>query len=648
MGQIKNISSYNNKTISGYRGIWFPLGKSEYGYKYSGGFGTYTIKHDPLAIYSKEVNKTFFVYGGTPSMNERRLLCMIGCYDHNTGMVSKPTVVFDKKDVDDPHDNPTLLIDNAGYIWVYVAGRGNGRLGHRYRSVLPYDISSFKLVSSSIMAYPQPIYIKGEGHFLFFTRYDGRRQLFFQTSPDGKTWSKYQKIASIIDDGEKESGHYSTTGSWNKKIAIAFNRHPNGRVDYRTNLYYIQTEDFGKTWSTVDGEKIELPITKRINKSLVLDTEQNGLNLYVKDIEFTPEGNPVILYLTSEGWEAGPTNGIRKWYTCHWDGTKWINRMITTSTHNYDSGSIWIENKVWTVIAPTDAGPQKWGTGGEIVSWESKDQGKTWIRKYTYTKNSPRNHGYVRKPLNANNPFYCMWSDGHADLFSISKLYFGDNKGNVYMLPYIMQNEWEKPIKIGDSEMPSYNKDKVIKSISKNMIPVKLGNLELLVGKYEITQEQWHAIMGSNPSLFQGNSLPVTNINWNEVQEFLKRFNRITNKKYRLMTHQEYMQIAQLGLNIDEQQNAYELNEISWNLENSGNEPHKVGHKKPNSLGIYDINGNVWEWTSSALCPNAQAHKIVGGAWNSTLGTCKADYYSGHSDKFRSYDIGFRIVLENR
>lgn len=82
--------------------------------------------------------------------------------------------------MDDPHDNPTLVIDDQGYIWVYVAGRGNGRPGHRYRSASPYDISKFELMNSSIMAYPQPIYIKGKGHFLFFTRYDGRRQLFFR------------------------------------------------------------------------------------------------------------------------------------------------------------------------------------------------------------------------------------------------------------------------------------------------------------------------------------------------------------------------------------------------------------------------------------------------------------------------------------
>ena len=135
----------NNTKVDGFRPIWFDLGqKSEYGSKYIGAFGTYTMKHRPLAIYSAEVDKTFFVFGGTTEEKQRHLLCMISCYDHKTGMVQKPTVVYDKGKVNDPHDNPALLIDPDGYLWVYVAGRGNHRIGFRYRSVRPFDISAFE------------------------------------------------------------------------------------------------------------------------------------------------------------------------------------------------------------------------------------------------------------------------------------------------------------------------------------------------------------------------------------------------------------------------------------------------------------------------------------------------------------------------
>ena len=91
------VSSYaqailDNQKIDGYKGIWFTLGQfSEYGDKYSGGLGTYTAKHRPLAIYAPEVKKTFFVYGGTTAADEKHLLCMISFYDHKTKMIPKPT-----------------------------------------------------------------------------------------------------------------------------------------------------------------------------------------------------------------------------------------------------------------------------------------------------------------------------------------------------------------------------------------------------------------------------------------------------------------------------------------------------------------------------------------------------------------------------
>ncbi len=145
---------YSNCKINGYRSIWFGMGQeSEYGFKNTGGFGTWTAKHRPLAIYAPKVDKTFFVYGGTIDKEERYLFCMIGCYDHKTGMVCKPTVVYDKQGVDDPHDNSSMLIDKDGYIWVYVAGRGNIRPGFICRSVKPYDCSIFESTSyKEIMA----------------------------------------------------------------------------------------------------------------------------------------------------------------------------------------------------------------------------------------------------------------------------------------------------------------------------------------------------------------------------------------------------------------------------------------------------------------------------------------------------------------
>ena len=358
--------SMDNQTIDGYRGIWFTIGqaRSGYGDKYSGGLGTYTMKHIPMAVYSPEADKTFFVYGGTPSEERKYLLCMVGCYDHKTGMLRRPVVVYDKgvAGVGDPHDDPTIQLDKEGYVWVFVAGRANKRPGIRYRSTKPYDISEFEYVNESIMAYPQVHYHPEKGFFLFFTRYDGVRRLFYQSSTDGIRWTDYRQIASIIDEGETKSGHYQFTNLCGDKLMCCFNRHINGNVDTRTNIYYIQSEDWGRTWTTIDGKPIELPITRSKNPALVHDYQSEHRNCYIKDINFGPDGQPVILYLTSDNHLTGPEGGVRKWQTVHWNGAKWVYSDITTSTHCYDSGSLWIDDDdVWTVIAPTDIGPQYWG-----------------------------------------------------------------------------------------------------------------------------------------------------------------------------------------------------------------------------------------------------------------------------------------------
>ncbi|MDD3139482.1 MAG: BNR-4 repeat-containing protein [Lachnospiraceae bacterium] len=455
----QNKGEYNNQIIDGYRPIWFDLGqKTEYGSKYSGGLGTYTVKHNPMAIYSPEVEKTFFVYGGTISKEDKYLLCMIGCYDHKTGMVSKPTVVHDKQGVNDPHDNPALLIDKDGFLWVYIAGRGNHRPGLIYKSVRPYDITAFQWDGfKDVMAYPQPRYIQGKGHFLFFTRYDGERRLFFRTSTDGLNWSNYQQIASIIAPGETKSGHYQITGQYGNKLVTTFNRHINGDCDTRTNIYYLQSIDFGKTWTLADGTPIEIPITDKDSPCKVLEMESLGQNVYIKDVNFDIKGNPIVLYLTSFGHLPGPQHSPRKWFVAHWTGIKWENHYITTSTHNYDSGSLFVDGELWRLIAPTEPGPQYWGTGGEVVSWVSKDAGNTWNKEYQYTKLSPRNHSYMRRPVDAKDPFYTYWADGNSDCFSISYLYMGDSKGNVYRLPYVMSADWVKPEKIDYSQNEKSN-----------------------------------------------------------------------------------------------------------------------------------------------------------------------------------------------
>lgn len=417
-------------TAAGYRGIWFTLGQfSEYGDKYSGGLGTYTANHNPLAVYAAAVNKTFFVYGGSPA-GERHLLCLIGSYDHATGRVARPVIVHDKKPVDDPHDNPSLNIDAAGHLWVFVSGRANSRPGFIYRSAAPYDLSRFELVATKTITYPQPWHVAGKGFLHLFTRYTKGRELYFETSADGRAWSETRKLAGF-------GGHYQTSGARDGKVASFFNYHPGGSVDKRTNLYYVQSTDFGATWTTAEGRPLTLPLSAIQNPALVVDYAAQGKLMYTCDLNFDAAGNPILLYVLSRDFKPGPGGGDREWTVAHWKGGKWNFSTVTSSDHNYDMGSLYVMKDEWLVVAPTDTGPQPWGTGGDMVLWASKDEGKTWTRRTTITRQSEFNHSYARRPLNARDPFFAFWADGDPKKLSPSRLYFSDSTGTkVWRLPY--------------------------------------------------------------------------------------------------------------------------------------------------------------------------------------------------------------------
>lgn len=430
----------NNK-VNGYRGIWFTLGQfSEYGDKYSGGLGTYTSSHIPIAIYAKQVHKTFFVYGGTTDKNERHLLIMLSYYDHKKHTVPKPVIVYDKKGVDDPHDNAALSIDNKGYIWVFVSGRNTTRPGLIFKSRKPYDINGFEKIKEGEMTYPQPWWTNDKGFIYLFTKYTKGRELYWTTSEDGETCVPEQKLAGM-------GGHYQVSNMWNGKLVSVFNYHPGGNVDKRTNIYLLQTKDMGKTWTTVEGKVMQTPLTDAHSEALVKDYEQEGKLVYLNDLNFDKEGNPVILAVISRDFKPGPKGAPREWMIIHWKDGKWNFHKVCESTHNYDMGSLYIEKNRWQIIGPTEAGPQRYGTGGEIALWESTNEGKNWKRKKMLTQHSPRNHSYARRPLYAQPDFYSFWADGNADTLSESKLYFCNKKGNkVFVLPYNMEKDFEKPV----------------------------------------------------------------------------------------------------------------------------------------------------------------------------------------------------------
>ena len=437
--------SLENKRIAGYRPIWFELNqKYAYGDKYSGALGTYTAKHHPLALYAAEVNKTFFVYGGTKSSESKHLLCMIGEYDHASGMVSQPLVVCDKMGVDDPHDNPSILIDNEGYIWVFVSGRGRKRMGFKYKSKRPLSIDGFEKITSEEMTYPQPKKTE-TGMFNFFTKYTGVRQLYFEKSEKGTEWSADIMLAAIPEEKGEKSGHYQVSAQFQNKMGTFFNRHPNGNVDQRTDLYYLETIDKGNSWTNSNKAMITIPVTEKNSHSRVIDYASLKKNIYLKDMIFDSQGNPICLYIRSNGHEPGPENQPYEWCITQWNGLEWVTHLITQSDHNYDMGSLLFFEETLYLVGPTGIGPQKWGVGGELQLWKSEDLGKSWNKEKDLTQESLMNHSYVRKSENFKSPFAFFWANGDAHQFSKSELFFGNLEGEIWQLPYTMQKEKELP-----------------------------------------------------------------------------------------------------------------------------------------------------------------------------------------------------------
>ena len=180
------------------------------------------------------------------------------------------------------------------------------------------------------------------------------------------------------------------------------------------------------------------------------------------------------------------------------------------------------------------------------------------------------------------------------------------------------------------------------------------------IGKCEVTQELWEAVMGSNPSHFKGAQNPVENVSWNDCQEFVSRLNSLTGRTFRLPTEAEWEYAARGGNKSRHYKysGSDNIDDVAWYDGNSGDKTHAVGAKTANELGICDMTGNVWEWCSdwygdysagaqtNPQGPSAGSNRVLrGGSWSHFAWICRVSNRDYNDPDYSNYFSGFRLVL---
>ena len=179
------------------------------------------------------------------------------------------------------------------------------------------------------------------------------------------------------------------------------------------------------------------------------------------------------------------------------------------------------------------------------------------------------------------------------------------------------------------------------------------------IGQTEVTQALWTAVMGSNPSEFRGDRRPVERVSWNDCQTFISRLNAKTGKNFRLPTEAEWEYAARGGHSGGSlYAGSDNISNVAWYEDNSGNETHNVATKSPNSLGIYDMSGNVYEWcqdwygdysSSSQTNPkgpsNGDLCVLRGGSWCYFARFCRVSNRFVNAPSYSFGDLGLRLVL---
>jgi len=183
---------------------------------------------------------------------------------------------------------------------------------------------------------------------------------------------------------------------------------------------------------------------------------------------------------------------------------------------------------------------------------------------------------------------------------------------------------------------------------------------DFYIGKYEVTQGQWKAVMGNNPSYFKDcDNCPVEQVSWSDAQDFIRKFNNKSGKNYRLPTEAEWEYAARSGGKSEKYSGSNDIDSVAWFSSNSRSKTHPVGQKASNGLSIYDMSGNVWEWVNdwynknyyknspkdNPKGPNSGTVRVLrGGSWFKDPRYMRLAHRPGFNSGNRNRGLGFRLA----
>lgn len=182
-----------------------------------------------------------------------------------------------------------------------------------------------------------------------------------------------------------------------------------------------------------------------------------------------------------------------------------------------------------------------------------------------------------------------------------------------------------------------------IDQLTPEMVHIPGKNFE--IGKYEVTQAEWRGVMGNNPSKFNkcGNDCPVEKVSWDDVQAYIQKLNAMTGQQYRLPSEAEW-EFACYGGAESEYCGGDNVDAVAWTDARGNEETHTVGEKQGNGYGLYDMSGNVMEWTNDCWEGDCTLRVFRGGSWINDAKAASAKYRIKFITSIRNSSGGFRLA----